>query len=556
MTPASLPTNEFQKPAEKLSKTITQFTIFRMGVLFILTISFGHAFQKVGESKPQIETLTSKMDAIEGPLEQIEVFHSAQLFRIPFDAADSTDCSVSTISTPEATRAALGISQADLQAWNEDCGHVAEIYDKAFRLHLTLLGAEADFDLRSWIYIVPFLVLLSAVYLSILRKKRQLLVGVIAPRMLGAKPTEASLLDLTQSPHHDGRETAFDRFPGEFIRLVDVSVCVALFAYLLYSAQPIFDIWDGPAGWSGLGLLCVAIFYVTAYREYVARSLDAQIETLLSINLPKSKKWRFWERTSTVLWRVRRHASAKLCLPAGSALVLLTLLLPVCMVSCNKDQRSRSHINYGNGYQLIRGEGFWPGAFYLKNLGRVSDESEGFPSESAIARRSGRTTYIVAIALALLTLLIVLLRRQQLTAYAGSALFHFLFLTSLIVLLFVAADSAFTGLYIFLTPTNLYWVFVAYWLFGSTVAAGRVLAHTRAEERKWRGLASATFVLYTPLIVCSLFQVWLSIDDDWKNGVSILIYIIGVTLLCLGYAHCCDGGSGIADQFGDDPKKA
>jgi len=45
---------QLRKSAEMLSKAITQFTILRLGVFFILTISFGHAFEKVGASKPQI----------------------------------------------------------------------------------------------------------------------------------------------------------------------------------------------------------------------------------------------------------------------------------------------------------------------------------------------------------------------------------------------------------------------------------------------------------------------------------------------------------------------
>jgi len=528
---------QLRKSVEKLSKTITQFTLLRLGVLFVLTISFGHAFDKVGASRPQIDALISKMDAIEGPLNSIEFFSPAQLFKTPLDDTGSTDCSVSAISTPAANPVALDASQtAALHVWHEACGQLAQTYDTAFRLQLTLLGAEADFDLRSWIYSIPFLFLFSEVYLSILRRKRELLVQVIAPRMLDANRAKSSLLDLMHIPGQAGTETAFDRFPSQFIQLLDVIICAALLTYLAYSAKPILDIWNNQAEWTALGLLCVVIFYLTAYRGYVARSLDAQVESLLSVDLPQARAWRFGKWTSNLLCRVRSHVSPRFCLPAGSVLVLLTLLLPICMVSCNQDQLSK--INYGNGYKLIRGEGSWPSAFYLEHFGRRTvDESEAFPSEAVIARRSGRLTYIVAVGLAVLTLLIALLRRRRLTTDTGSALFRLFFFLSLAVLMFIVADSAFTILYIVLAPTNLYWVCVAFWLFGSTVAAGKALVQSKIDKQKWRVLSSATFILYTPLIVCSLFQFGVSVHDDWKNGLSALIYVSGVMLLGLGYAQ-------------------
>jgi hypothetical protein len=174
----------------------------------------------------------------------------------------------------------------------------------------------------------------------------------------------------------------------------------------------------------------------------------------------------------------------------------------------------------------------------LEHFGRRTvDESEAFPSEAVIARRSGRLTYIVAVGLAVLTLLIALLRRRRLTTDTGSALFRLFFFLSLAVLMFIVADSAFTILYIVLAPTNLYWVCVAFWLFGSTVAAGKALVQSKIDKQKWRVLSSATFILYTPLIVCSLFQFGVSVHDDWKNGLSALIYVSGVMLLGLGYAQ-------------------
>lgn len=527
--------DEVRTTAERLSKTITQLTLLRVGVFFVFTLSFCQAFGKLAASKPAIDALTTKMDAGSERLQKYIVFVPPEPFGSPLDPASRHECEAQRLAGSNEIPDEL---KADVQSWQDNCTQLREIYRSAFRLPVTVLGTGAEFDLRSWIYSIPFLLLLSEVYLSLLRNKRRLLLCAIAPRLLQEEGGKVPLLASVYVSNRSGFETAFARFSTGFIRLFDVASCASLLGYLFYAAQPILDVWTYEAMWDALGLFIVAVFYLAAYREHVARSLDAQVESLLAIELPRSIMWRFWQRSCNLFRRLRGHALPRIYLSAGSVLVLLTLLLPISMVSCNGLQ-----IKYGNGYELIRGKAFWPSAFYLEHLGPAVSSEDEHPliDEVTAARESGKLLYTVAIGLALLTSLLMFRGRKRLATGTATTLSRLLLVLSLSALMFTVADAAFSLFYMLQNEASLYWVSVAYWLLGTVIVLCTTLLRREADEQKWRELASATCILYVPVIICSLVEFAMAVHDSWKNGLSILTYVLGVTCLCVGYDQVCHG---------------
>ena len=123
---------------------------------------------------------------------------------------------------------------------------------------------------------------------------------------------------------------------------------------------------------------------------------------------------RAWERAHGWARVLISQLRPRMSLASGSVLVLLTLFLPIAYEACGPNRR---------GHEFIRGEGVWPGLLTL-----VSPWVE-------------RGFYVLALALAACTLLLVLVSFRRPEFLRKGALSTWLFAVSGALSLFVIADS-------------------------------------------------------------------------------------------------------------------
>jgi hypothetical protein len=132
---------------------------------------------------------------------------------------------------------------------------------------------------------------------------------------------------------------------------------------------------------------------------------------------------RAWERAHGWVWALVSQLRPGMSLASGSVLVLLTLFLPIAYEACGPQRK---------GHEFIRGEGVWPGLLTL-----VSPWVE-------------RGFYVLALALAGCTLLLVLISLRRSGFLRKGALSTWLFAIAGALSLFVITDF--------------FWVFAGLWL--------------------------------------------------------------------------------------------
>jgi len=140
---------------------------------------------------------------------------------------------------------------------------------------------------------------------------------------------------------------------------------------------------------------------------------------LVSIRDWVAAGWEGGRRVRSPLLRIR----ARVSLASGSVLTLLTLFLPIAYEACGPP---------GKGYEFIRGKGIWPGLLTFV-----------FPGWE-------RGFYILALALAACTLLLVLASVRRPALLRKHALITWLF--------------ALAGAFSFFVIVDFFWIFAANWL--------------------------------------------------------------------------------------------
>jgi hypothetical protein len=132
---------------------------------------------------------------------------------------------------------------------------------------------------------------------------------------------------------------------------------------------------------------------------------------------------RAWERAHGWARVLTSQLRPRMSLASGSVLVLLTLFLPIAYEACGPQRR---------GHEFIRGEGIWPGLLSL-----VSAWVE-------------RGFYVLALALAACTLLLILISLRRSEFLRKDALSTWLFAIAGALSLFVITDFfwAFAGLWL------------------------------------------------------------------------------------------------------------
>ena len=173
---------------QQLSTQITRSDFIRLVVLFIMITSFARAFELINTAETNQKQRTIRV------LEEQQKEKVAQNKITPLAAALQNTNPAQTSGEKIAAQAESAHVEPDeaknfqeesattpneLETIEVELKHAQEAletsYRQAFRVKIPFVGGDPTIDLRSWIYGLPFLFILSEVYLFILRKQLKLL---------------------------------------------------------------------------------------------------------------------------------------------------------------------------------------------------------------------------------------------------------------------------------------------------------------------------------------------------------------------------------------------
>jgi len=574
---------------QQLSDQVNRFTFVRFILLFILAISFARAFElintaEIGKRQAAITDLESKIKNLNERLNQPQAptqpgeegrhepsERSAVRPYAPEGAAqavvsaEGVEGEGKAVGTAEdearkktpSPRQEIERLQTEVAANTEK---IEEIYRQAFRVKIPFVGGDPMIDLRSWIYALPFLFILSEVYLYILRKQLGLLSRIAAYRVRQMKSEGISTFDRLLFSNEPDSAPPFAQHPAQLFRVLYLPVHLALAVYIVATGKPFWKSWDPGALIAIIPILLTATYYAIAYSLHVSRQLETQVEAAVGLS-PTPR------RLCTVLENAQGRARALAArlkpgfsLTTGSLLIGMTLFLSFSMDSCAGTHR---------GYDLARG---WA---YESAYNPMEDKHEYLGDENlerAVWRKRkvylpdlflltdqvglpnfGRAVYVGSLLLAGLTLSLLVAARYRPSLLKKMRLHTWVYGVALTFSLFIVSDFALTIYCGFSSDLDLsssftmspskkpttfdmrvpvwYLLLSIYWLVPVALWARFTLARREETRARWPARRTLLIALYAPLVVVAV--IWTVIASIELIGVP--FYFIGLHLLTFGY---------------------
>ncbi|HEX8186928.1 MAG TPA: hypothetical protein VF586_01170, partial [Pyrinomonadaceae bacterium] len=363
---------------------------------------------------------------------------------------------------------------------------LANLQKEAWSIQFSFLGTGPKLDLRKWIYLLPFLFILTEVYVQIYRRKLDLLYAVASCRI--SQSAHATALDklLFQSP--PGRVSEYARHPADLEKWLYLLTLLFLAGYLWASGTGtpgyLFYNWtERPWGHYG-HMVVTAVFYATAYYVYASSRMEAQVrEVVGAAPRPTAvvagfKKTRVIARLlvrrlrggaalgrpSRRFFKALRRAAPRLTAAAGCLLLFATLGLAVGVTQLLGGRPNpywSPGLDVHTGYELLRWrkDVWWYSAAYLiprranstdSSLNEGSRGSTTFevveePEWEEAGRALGVAAYGLSLASAALSAAFIVLSLFRRRLLEKRRLGYALFAASALILLHVILDFAFSS---------------------------------------------------------------------------------------------------------------
>lgn len=388
---------------------------------------------------------------------------------------------------------------ADCQAQLE--GNLEDSAQKWFGVKAPIPGVDISLDLRYWIFILPPLYFLSAIYLHALRKKLELLRILGAQRLKTAKPDEITSLDRL----YFEADPVYLRSPSNLATMLFVACYLFLPAYLIYRGAPFWQYWDADSLELIIFGFLVLTLYSVSYAHLVTNKIDQEIAGIT--NRPISRNWirSLLGKAGEIIRMLASRVSPRLPLLIGSILVLLTLFLTITQSGCEVKQFK--------GYQVVLGE---QGADWFTAIGLFG----GVSRYSWVCR----VIYCVSLLLAFVGLMLVLVPRLYKLLLRDRVRKTVLTLAGILAFLSLIDFSTSVGIPLTEIPLRLATcaIITGVWF--------RYSLSTRLTRReKWRRIRPPLLVFAAPFLVSSgIFLV------QYLSLIGLLVYFVGVNLLFFG----------------------
>ena len=229
---------------------------------------------------------------------------------------------------------------------------VHKSYNDAFTKELSIVGSKIYLDLRNWAVFLPFLFLLSQVYLLIQKKKLRLINAIAAERVEGVGNPAANTVPTAYRLFLDGvsARTAYARHPAQFISALTGLGVATLGIYLVVASRPFFAGVDLVEGLFVITVptvitLVIAVSYCLSYYWAVSSQLEEQILQSENISLRPSALRAFRDKVRSKLRKLQEWRKPRAWITTGGALVLISLVLTVSVDSCGSPKR---------GYEFVK----------------------------------------------------------------------------------------------------------------------------------------------------------------------------------------------------------
>jgi hypothetical protein len=190
------------------------------------------------------------------------------------------------------------------------------------------VGTDVRLDLRIWAFLLPLAVILSEIYLWVLRYKRGILYD-LGRFLAQSEPASTTAVDSLRFVDQNHTGAAFTRHPGEFELACTFLGGFALLLYVANTGLPFWNGWDAFSRYALVNFYGVFIVYAIAYVAHVKRQLDRQIATVKGLRPPRSRILEQWQRAAAWIGSGARRLRPRLKLSTGSVMVLGTLWLLV-----------------------------------------------------------------------------------------------------------------------------------------------------------------------------------------------------------------------------------
>ena len=583
---------EFGVLRESYQQLVSQslrYSLIQIAVLFVFIISFSYAFERIDTSEVR-ELRTAifdeerKLDKLKNPGEP-DAAPTPTL--TPTPATSSTTPVTNQGVNPSQSRIQMTGTTSDLHTkvlpppetvisiekkLSSLREKFEELYRVAFRVKIPFLGDAPSIDLRNWIYSLPFLFLLSEIYLSILRRQIQALRLVATWRLNHNSSEKVTAYDLLLFSDDFRNASPFTKYSGQFFKAIYVTVLFILAAYLVATSKTLWENWDGNI-WLRVVLVSFnAIFYARAYVVYIGNKMQAQTEALTGLKLPQSRITVTWAKAAQLGRRLISVFKPRFSLATGSLLIGLTLFSGFSLTSCGTPYR---------GTQLVRGwaaeeeSGFiekleyiqdqkpeestwrkrkvyWPGftGFVLANFSGIIEEAGGIAGSTVFWRRLaqlGRIVYLFSLGIAglMMGLSVVAYRYPQILQQSRWYLLAYRLLVALA--LFVVADfnlalisNCFTNdssdskPYIYYIILISVLVGVLCWLIPLWIWLRCQLTKQDAIRSRWNEWRALILILLTPTLVQALVWVAFLTFAPEVFLIGVPLYLSGLLLLLLG----------------------
>ena len=378
-----------------------------------------------------------------------------------------------------------------------------------FSISPSVLGSSLRIDLRSWIYVIPFVTLFAFLYIQILRKKQAVISTIGAARV--NENGEVAKLDLLTFCHKSESGPAFERSSSRLegaAHLVIVALLLTLIISALDDTEVVF------LGLQPLEIVEYCLMFFTAgcfaisYYYYESAALDLQAAVITDREIAPGLALRTWSRAKSITHVVLSRLKPRVSLTTAALLVLVSLFLSTA-ASCDGPLP---------GHTMLRqDQGRW-----VTSIVNVNHDLYWKDAINSLGRRG----YVIGLVLALLTLLVVACSIIRIKIRKDETVHLFLFVASGTLSLMIITDFSFSAFWfkdeVFLL-SNAFWLIpsvLLYWLVFSTNAANRA------------GVRSLLVAVVLPLFVVAAVYASYS---AWIGYRGVLVYFAGINLMSLGY---------------------
>jgi hypothetical protein len=510
---------ELRKAIEDVSTSIGRVLLIRLGLVFLFAITLSHAFAILSSNEDQIDALRKgikESENVTGAFHWVgDPLHNPLSSSEPnFDEPKQQPQPVYAVVTEAARQSSVS-----------EFRKLQSIYQSAFAQHLSIWGADLDFDLRYAIYALPLGLVTSQGYLFLLARKRKLL-SVIGVRRSSKSysPAEGSLTRLF-FVGTGGRLGAFGLWPSRGVEHIYSLLTLGAFAYFAVASFPFWGDWLDSGSFSSDVIpvaFIVFICYFTFFCRHIAGRMsdDAASAAGIDVSEDLARRMGKWllRRGQSLAHRVRPRVS----LSIGSVCLIATLLMSTGLSSCGDPEP---------GYNLIRNKSHALSA-YVVGDGPAHMFCERY------AQFVGVWTYRFAILFAILTLVALVpatLRRKR--CVVENACGRSLVCLAAIWLVAILLGDFSLGFLAAADWPPLIFVIHVLGIVGGIVWSANLPLGKTPHMRQWSKATKIFLVICFPAFLSDLLMVLLisvfSIGAESHAG--LLVYLLGAGLLAHGY---------------------